>query len=163
MKSVTTRTQCSPNYQQELPHVYICKMRVAFCFCILNWKGYVWSRYLMACDVRTNVMVFMISQNNCPQSQQEACRLDSSAIYNWLSGNRTFTKSQIKHCSQSFIWPRWGRIWSLFSQIHRKSWLKSKLGQVGVGSNIAQNHLSSPKKAYLVTICPQCIWKVKWS
>ena len=34
-------------------------------------------------------------------------------------------------------------IWSLFGPIHMKSWQKSKLGQVGVGLNIAQNHSSS--------------------
>ena len=32
-----------------------------------------------------------------------------------------------------------------------KSWPKVKLGQVQVGSNIAQNHSSSP---YLAIICP---------
>ena len=36
-----------------------------------------------------------------------------------------------------------------------KSWPKVKLGQVQVGSNIAQNHSSSPyRKSYLVIICP---------
>ena len=34
--------------------------------------------------------------------------------------------------------------WSLFVPIHIKSWPKVKLGQVQVGSNIAQNHSSSP-------------------
>ena len=35
------------------------------------------------------------------------------------------------------------RLWSLFAQIHMQSLLKSKLGQVGVSSNIAQIHSSS--------------------
>ena len=36
-----------------------------------------------------------------------------------------------------------------------KSWPKVKLGQVQVGSNIAQKHSSSPSmKSYLVIICP---------
>ena len=36
-----------------------------------------------------------------------------------------------------------------------KSWPKVKLGQVQVGSNIAQNHSSSPYEViYLVIICP---------
>ena len=39
------------------------------------------------------------------------------------------------------------------SPIHMKSWPKMKLGQVEVGSNIAQNHLSTPRKSYLVIIC----------
>ena len=37
-----------------------------------------------------------------------------------------------------------------------KSWPKVKLGQVQVGSNIAQNHSSNlaHRKSYLVIICP---------
>ena len=36
-----------------------------------------------------------------------------------------------------------------------KSWPKVKLGQVQVGSNIAQNHLYiAHRKSYLVIICP---------
>ena len=34
-------------------------------------------------------------------------------------------------------------IWSLFAQMHMKSWRKYKLGQVEVSSNIAQNRLFS--------------------
>ena len=75
--------------------------------------------------------------------QQEACRSDRSAIYNWLSGHRKFTKSQFKHCSKSRIWHLGNHIWSLFAQIHRKSWPKVKSDQIGVCSNIAQNHSSS--------------------
>ena len=33
-----------------------------------------------------------------------------------------------------------------------KSWSKVKLGQVEVSSNIAQNHSSSPKMSYLVSM-----------
>ena len=33
---------------------------------------------------------------------------------------------------------------SLFAPIHMKNWPKVKLGQVQVGSNIAQNHSSNP-------------------
>ena len=55
---------------------------------------------------------------------------------------------------------------------HRKSYLaiicpnshekltKSKLGQVGVGSNIAQNHSSSPQEGISGHYLPQFIWKV---
>ena len=113
--------------------------------------------------------------------KQEACRPDSSAIYNWLSGHRKLIKGAVKHCSKSLIWPLGSHIWSLFAQIHMKSWPKSKLGQigfehcwesliwpigsliwslfapihmkswsksgqVGVGSNIAQNHSSGPQE-----------------
>ena len=51
--------------------------------------------------------------------------------------------SRFEHCSESLIWPLRNHIWSLFAPIHMKSWPKSKLGQVGVGSNIVQNHSSS--------------------
>ena len=47
-----------------------------------------------------------------------------------------------------------------------KSWQKVKLGQVEVGSNIAENDSSSIYiKSYMVIICPQFIWKVdqKWN
>ena len=46
--------------------------------------------------------------------------------------------------------------------IHMKSWPKLKLGQVGVGSNIAQNHSSIPGKSYLVIICPNSKVDQKW-
>ena len=42
------------------------------------------------------------------------------------------------------------RTYYLFAPIHMKSSPKVKLGKVQVGSNIAQNHSSSP---YLVIIC----------
>ena len=40
-------------------------------------------------------------------------------------------------------------IWSLFAPIHMQSLPKSKIDQIEVGSNIAQNH-----SLYLVIICP---------
>ena len=52
---------------------------------------------------------------------RENKRPDSSAIYNWLSGHRKFTKSQFKHCSKSLIWSLGSRIWLLFASIHMKS------------------------------------------
>ena len=47
-----------------------------------------------------------------------------------------------------------------FPPIHMKNWPKSKLGQVGVGSKIAQNHSSSPQEGISGHYLPQFIWKV---
>ena len=46
-----------------------------------------------------------------------------------------------------------------------KSWPKEKLGQVEVGSNIAQKHSSSPYEVIYGHYLPQFIWKVdqKWN
>ena len=52
--------------------------------------------------------------------------------------------SQFEDCSESLIQPIGSHIWSFFAPIHMKSWPKVNLGQVQVGSNIAQNHSSSP-------------------
>ena len=41
-----------------------------------------------------------------------------------------------------------------------KSWPKVKLGQVEVGSNIAQNQSSSPYKVIYDHYLPQFTWKV---
>ena len=41
-----------------------------------------------------------------------------------------------------------------------KSWPKSKLGQVGVSLNIAQNHSPSPQEGISGHYFPQFIWKV---
>ena len=60
------------------------------------------------------------------RERQEACRPDSSAIYNWFSGHKKNTKSQFKYCSKSLIWPLESHIWPLFSQIHMKSWKKNQ-------------------------------------
>ena len=51
---------------------------------------------------------------------------------------------QFKYCSESLIEPIGSHIWSLFAPIHIQSWPEVKLGQVQVGSNIAQNHSFSP-------------------
>ena len=48
----------------------------------------------------------------------------------------------------------------IISPFHMKSWPKVKLGQVEVGSNIAQNHSSSPYEVISGHYLPQCIWKV---
>ena len=50
-----------------------------------------------------------------------------------------------KHCSKSLIWPLGSHSWSLFAQIHTcmKCLPKVKSGQIGVDSNITQNHTSS--------------------
>ena len=68
-------------------------------------------------------------------------------------GAKKLTKSEIRssssrfeHCSESLIWSIGSHIWSLFAPIHMKSWPKVKLGQVQVGSNIAQNHSFSPQE-----------------
>ena len=42
--------------------------------------------------------------------------------------------------------------WSLLAPIHMKGSPKSKLGQVGVGSNITQNHSSSPQEVISVHV-----------
>ena len=55
--------------------------------------------------------------------------------------------NQYKHCSKSFILPY--HIWSLFATIHKKSWPNVKIYQIGVGSDIAQNHSTGPKKAII--------------
>ena len=56
-------------------------------------------------------------------------------------------------CYFEFLWsfefllaPHWDFFQKihLFTPIHIQNWPKSKLGQVQVGSNIAQNHSSSP-------------------
>ena len=41
-----------------------------------------------------------------------------------------------------------------------KSWPKAKLGQVGLGLNIAQNHLYSLKEVISGHYLPQFTWKV---
>ena len=73
--------------------------------------------------------------------EQEAYRPDISAIYNRISGHRKFTKVQT--------------LLKITHLASRKSYLiiicpnsyekltKVKSGQIGVGSNIAQNHSSS--------------------
>ena len=43
-------------------------------------------------------------------------------------------------------------MWSLYMPMHVKSCPKAKLGQVEVGSNIAQNHLFSHMWSYVVII-----------
>ena len=62
--------------------------------------------------------------------------------------------------SESLVWPLGSHIWSSFTQIHMKSWPKVKLGQVGVDSNTAQNHSSSPKEVISAHYLPQFTWKV---
>ena len=56
------------------------------------------------------------------------------------------------------------KIWEVLSghylpQIHMQSWPKSKLDQVRVGSNIAQNHSSSPQDGISGYYWLQFIWK----
>ena len=67
------------------------------------------------------------------------------------TSHKMFIKSEIRssssrfeHCSESLIQPIGSHIWSLFAPIHKKSIPKVKLEQVQVGSDIAQNHSSSP-------------------
>ena len=57
------------------------------------------------------------------------------------------------------------QIWSLFAPIHMKSWPKVKLGKVQIGSNVAQNHSSSPWEVIYGDYLPQFTWKVdqKWN
>ena len=62
------------------------------------------------------------------------------------NSHEKFTKIEIRSswsqfCSESLVRPKGSYIWSLFATIHMKSWLKVKLGKVGVSSTIAQNHL----------------------
>ena len=70
--------------------------------------------------------------------KQEACRPDSSAIYN-LGFLDTENLPKVTHLASRnsylvIIWPNSYLV---------KSWPKSKLGKVGIGLNIAQNHSSS--------------------
>ena len=83
------------------------------------------------------------------ETKQETCRLDSSAIYNWISGHIKFTKSQFKHCSKSLIWPLGSHIWSLFAQIHMQSWPKSKLGKVIMCNYLGLSTFISPQYTIL--------------
>ena len=79
------------------------------------------------------------------------------------NSHENMTKSVIRsswnwceHCSKSFVKPLGSHLWSLVSPIHKTSWPKSKLGKVGVGLNIAQNHSSGPRSHnYLVIIFPK--------
>ena len=48
--------------------------------------------------------------------------------------------SRFKHSSESLVYPIGSHICSLSAPIHTKSRPNVKLGQVGVGWNIAQNH-----------------------
>ena len=57
-----------------------------------------------------------------------------------IKGEIRLSWSQFEHCSKSLIQPLGNHIWSLFASMHMKSSPKSKLGKVGVGSNILQNH-----------------------
>ena len=80
-------------------------------------------------------------------------RLDSTKSYLVIIGPNSYEKltkieirtswNQFEHCSASLVQPIESHIWSLIPPIHMKSWQKVKIGQVGLGSNIAQNHSSS--------------------
>ena len=74
------------------------------------------------------------------------------------------SSSRFEHCSESLIWPIGSHSWSLFAPIHMKSWPRVKLGQIQVGSNITQNHSSSPWEVIYGHCLPQFTWKVdqKW-
>ena len=95
-----------------------------------------------------NVLLFDSAQ----WLRQEACRPDSSAIYNWLSGHIKLTKSEIRlcwsrfeHSSKSFT-----SVYEVISDHYLPHFIwKMKSSHVGVGSHITQNHLS-----YLVIISP---------
>ena len=73
--------------------------------------------------------------------------------------------SRFKHCSKSFMQPIGSHYRSLFAPIHMKSWTKSKLGKIGVGLNIAQNHSSSLQEVLPVHYLPHITCKVdqKWN
>ena len=100
--------------------------RQPFC-CVFIWNG-------EKCDQNS----FSVIQNGGGgASQWPACKLFGDIhsicpwantpiiVYNWLSGHRKFTKSEIRsswswfeHCSKSFIQPPESHIWSLFATIH---------------------------------------------
>ena len=64
--------------------------------------------------------------------------------YQKLTKSKTRSSwSRFKHCIESLVYPIGSHMWSLYVPIHIKSWSKAKLGQVEVGSNIAQNRLFS--------------------
>ena len=65
------------------------------------------------------------------------------------------SSSRFEHCSESLIQPIGSHIWSLFVPKHMKSLPKVKLGQVQVGSNIAQNHSYSPQEVISGHYLPQ--------
>ena len=85
----------------------------------------------------------------CPNSQEKLTK--SEIRSSW---------SQFEHCSESLVWSIESYIWSLFGSIHMKSLPKVKLGQVQVGSTIAQNHSSSPYEVISGHYLPQFTWKV---
>ena len=73
---------------------------------------------------------------------------------------------QFEHSSESLFQPIGSHIANYLPQFHMKSWPKVKLGQVEVGSNIAQNHSSRPYEVISAGhYLPQFIWKVdqKWN
>ena len=82
-----------------------------------------------------------------------------------IAQNHSSSSSRFEHCSESLIYPIRSHIWSLFTPIHMKSWPKVKLGQVQVGSNIAQNHSSNPYEVISDHYLPQFTWKIdqKWN
>ena len=90
----------------------------------------------------------------CPNSHEKLTKSEINS-----------NSSRFEHCSESLIWPIESHIWSLFAPIHMKIWPKVKLGQVQVGSNIAQNHSSSPYEVISGHYLPQFTWKVdqKWN
>ena len=45
----------------------------------------------------------------------------------YMKNDNRSSWSRFEHCSKSIIWPLVSLIWSLFAQIHRKNWPKSKI------------------------------------
>ena len=108
-----------------------------------------------------------VSFKHCSNSLKDICALGKSyLVITCPNSYEKLTKSEIRsnwsrfrHCSKSFIYPLGSHIRSLFAPIHMTSWPKS-LVQVGVGSNIAQNHSSSQYEVLSGHYLPQFTCKV---
>ena len=102
--------------------------------------------YCLVWAIPTITMLFRIENR-----KQEAYRPDSSAIYNRLSGHRKFTKSSNILLKITHLASRKSCLVIICPNSYEKL-TKVKSGQIGVSSNIAQNH--SSRKSYLVIIWP---------
>ena len=102
-----------------------------------TWKVYQKCNYVMLESVRTLLRITRLAHRK------------SYLLIYLPNSDATLTKGEImtswsrfKHCSESLVLSIGSHIWSLFTTIHIQSLPKVKLGEVEVGSNIAQNHSS---------------------
>ena len=97
------------------------------------WTGISWSLYAK-CRFSMAICTWVTVRHSLEETKgmqlnnqlvtdiikQEACRSDSSVIYNCFFGHRKFTQSQFKL-------PLGSHIWSLFAQIHMEMLTKIKI------------------------------------